>query len=111
MSLYQFVFRETPKGKADHDHHLNRRQDATNKGPVIGVYPQGDVCEHYIGGSWYYTWVVESDSITRVTAFLQECVLYGFVELCSGPTPVFTEEDSSDIKRFYGDLRAHFPRV
>jgi hypothetical protein len=109
MSLYQFVLKETPKGKADHDHHLNRRQDAANKGPVIGVFRQGDVCENYIGGSWYYTWVVESASITRVTAFLQECVFYGFVELSSGPTPVFTDEDLLEMKRFYGELRAAFP--
>ena len=99
MSLYQFILKETPKGRADHSHHLDRRQEGTAKGAVIGVYRQGDVTETCMGDSWYYTWVVESDSITRVTAFVQECVFYGFVELYSGPTPVFTDEDSSEIKR------------
>jgi hypothetical protein len=110
MSLYQFVFRETSKGKADHDNHLVRRQDATNKGLVIGVIRQGDVCENYIGGSWYYAWIVESPSITNVTAFLQECVFYNFVELSSGPTPVFTDEDSLEIKRLYAELKTAFPK-
>jgi hypothetical protein len=110
MSLYQFVLKETPKGKADHDHHLDRRLEGTNKGPVIGVYRQGDVAENYIDGSWYYTWLVESDSITRVTAFIQECVFYGFVVLSSGPTPVSTDEDSLEIERFSAELQAAFPR-
>ena len=116
MPKFQFVFKETPKGKAQHDGppplstHLDRRTHATNKGPVIGVIRQGDVSEHYIGGSWYYTWIVESPSITNVTAFLQECVFYGFVELCSGPTPVLTDEDSLAIKGFYAELKAKFPK-
>lgn len=110
MSLYQFVFKETPKGKADHGRHLIRRQDAAGKAPIIGVFPQGDVCEHYIGGSWYYTWIVESANINKVTAFLQECVSYGFVELSSGPTLIRTDEDSLEIKAFYDELKAHLPR-
>jgi hypothetical protein len=109
MSLYQFVLKETPKGWADHDHHLDRREEGTQKGAVIAVYRQGDVAEKYIGGSWYYTWVVESSSITRVTAFIQECVYYGFVKLYSGPNTVLTEEDSLEIKRFRAELRAAFP--
>jgi hypothetical protein len=115
MSLYQFVFRETPKGKAQHDGppplstHIDRRAHATEKGPVIGVIRQGDVCENNIGGSWHYTWIVEAPDIAHVTAFLQECVLYGFVELCSGPTPVLTEKDSLEIKKLHDELRAAFP--
>jgi hypothetical protein len=110
MSLYQFVFKETAKGAADHDHHLNRRQDATKKGRAIGVFLQGDVCEHYIGGSWYYTWIVESANPNKVTGFLQECVSYGFVELSSGSTRVLTDEDLAEIKAFYDELKAAFPK-
>jgi hypothetical protein len=109
MSLYQFVFKETAKGKADHDNHLTRRQDATNKGAVIGVYRKGDVAENSIAGSWYYTWVVDASSINALTLFLQESARYGFVELYSGPTPVSTEEDSSEIASLSAKLKAAFP--
>jgi hypothetical protein len=109
MSLYQFVLKETPQGKADHVNHLGRRQEGTQKGPVIGVFRQGDVAENYVGGSWYYTWVVESSSINNVTAFIRECVHYGFVELYTGPTPVLTDGDSLEIENLSTQLRVAFP--
>jgi hypothetical protein len=110
MSLYQFVLKETPNGKADHDHHLDRRATGTSKGVVIGVIRQGDVVERYVGDSWYYGWVVDAPNINRVTAFLRECVRWGFVELYSGPTSASTEEDSLEIENLLYELRKAFPK-
>jgi hypothetical protein len=114
MSLYQFVLKETAKGKCHHNDpsphgHCDRRKTGTDKGRAIGVYRVGDVAENNIGGSWYYTWVVNAPDIYRVTAFIRECVLYGFVELYSGPTPAFDEEDLNKIEKLSAELRQAFP--
>ncbi len=114
MSLYQFVVKETPQGKTHHDdqrphNHLDRRELARQKGHVIGVERPGDVVEAYIGGFGYYTWVVDAPDITNVIAFIQECERHGFVELYSGPTPVLTEKDLSEIEIFSASMKKAFP--
>jgi len=53
--MYQFVLKETPNGKADHDHHLGSDNRYGVKGVVIGVIRQGDVVERYVGDSWLLT--------------------------------------------------------
>jgi hypothetical protein len=115
MSLYQFVLKETPQGKAHHDdpppahNHLDRRKLGTEKGHAIRVERQGDVVEAYIEGCGYYTWTVDAPSITRVMAFIQECERHGFVELYYGPIPVLTEEDLSEIENLLATIKKAFP--
>jgi hypothetical protein len=116
MSLYQFVFKETPQGMAHHDdpppahNHYDRRNLGTEKGhAVFKVERQGDVVEAYIEGYGYYTWTVDARSITGLMAFIQECERHGFVELYYGPIPVLTEEDLSEIKNLLARVKEAFP--
>ena len=116
MSLYQFVLKETPLGKAHHDdlppaeNHTDRRNLAKEKGhQVFGVERQGDVVEAYIEGYGYYTWVVDAPSVAAVIALIQECERHGFVELYYGPMPVLTEKDLSDIKKLLANVKEKFP--
>lgn len=115
MSLYQFVVKETPLGKAHHDdpppahNHIDRRNLATAKGLAVGVRRPGDVVEAYIEGYGYYTWTVDIPNIATLMGFIQECERHGFVELYYGPIPVFTEKDLLDIKSVLDTIKEKFP--
>jgi len=115
MSLYQFVLKETPQGKAHHDDpppahdHTFRRNLGTAKAHAIGVERQGEVVEAYVEGYGYYTWTVDAPSTTRLMTFIQECERHGFVELYYGPVPVLTDEDLSEIKNLLATIRRDFP--
>jgi hypothetical protein len=114
MPQYQFIVKETPQGKAHHSDprphsHLDRREVARQKGHIIGVERPRDVEEAYVGGFGYYTWTVEAPNITSVIALIQECERHGFVELYSGPMPVLTDKDNSDIGGFSAEMRGRFP--
>jgi hypothetical protein len=114
MSLYQFVLKETPQGKAHHNgpppahNHLDRRQLGTEKGHAIEVGRVGDVVEAYVEGYGYYTWTVDARSITRVMALIQECERHGFVELYYGPIPVLTPEDKLEIESLLATIKRTF---
>jgi len=86
MPQYQFVVKETPQGKADHDKHLHRREVARQKGHVMGAERQGEVVETYEDGFGCYTWVVDAPSRAILDDFIKECERHGFVKLSSGPT-------------------------
>jgi hypothetical protein len=109
MPQYQFVFKETPIGKAKHDTHLDRREEAKAKGAVLDVRLAHPVVETLIGGDWYYTWVVDTPDVQTVSAFIQECVRHPNVELSSGPTPVFTAEELSQIQSLSAKMRGAYP--
>src|SRR5215470_16359179 len=114
MSLYQFVLKETPQGKAHHDgpppanNHIERRNLGTQKCPLFSVERQGEVVEAYVMGYGYYTWTLNAPSITNVMAFIQECERHGFVKLYYGPVPVLTPEDLSEIQNILATVRARF---
>ena len=114
MPRYQFIIKETPKGKTHHSDprphsHLDRRELSRQKGHIIGVEMVGTVAEAYVDGYGYYTWVVNAPSVTAVIALIQECERHGFVELYSGPMPDLTDKDKSDIELFSHQMRTAFP--
>ena len=109
MPQYQFVFKETPTGKAKHDTHLERRATAVAKAGVLDVHLTHPVVETLIGGDWYYTWIVDAPDIQTLWAFIQECIRHPNVELSSGPTPVFTEEELSRIQSLSAEMRGAYP--
>jgi hypothetical protein len=114
MPQYQFIVKETPQGKAHHSDprphsHLDRRELTRQKAHIIGVERPKDVTEVYVDGFGYYTWVVDAPGITAVIALIQECERHGFVELYSGPMPVLTDKDRSDIDVFSTQMRGAFP--
>jgi hypothetical protein len=109
MPNYQFVLKETPQGQANHDTHLQRRALAVAKANVLGANLAQPVVETQIGGEWYYTWVLDAPDIQTVFALIQEFTKWGFVVLASGPTPVFTGAELSQIQNLSGKLRGAFP--
>jgi hypothetical protein len=109
MPKYQFVLKETPQGKADHRNHLRRRQIAVAKAHILEVDLAQPVVETLIGGDYYYTWIVDAPDIYTVLALIQEFTHWGFVELYSGPTPVFTAEELLQIQKLSVKLRDAFP--
>ena len=115
MSLYQFVLKETPQGKAHHDDpppahdHTFRRNLGTAKAHAIGVERQGEVVEAYVEGYGYYTWTVDTPNIAKLMGFIQECERHGFVELYYGPIPILTEKDLSEIENVLAKIKEAFP--
>jgi|SRR5262249_49560865 len=109
MPQYQFVFKETPTGKAKHDTHLERRATAVAKADVLDTHLTQPVVETLIEGDWYYTWVVDSPDMPTAWAFIKECIRHPNVVLSSGPTPVFTAAELSQMEKLSAKLRNAFP--
>jgi len=117
MPRYQFVLKETPIGKANHDTHVDRRKIAKAKAAALLTYPVDgvceepieNVCEQLIGGDWYYTWIVDTPDMPHLWAFIRECTRHPYVTLSSGPEPVFSAAELSQIEELSHKLRTEFP--
>jgi len=112
MERYQFVYRETPTGRMKRNTHLDRRTLALAKAAAISIFPANPanpVEETYICDYGYYTWTVDTPSKVALWAFIRECLRHPNVDLFSGPIPVFTAEEESQIEILSAQMRKVHP--